>query len=301
MAKAIPNPERSSNGSAQQLLHDFHEERANRHLQIPNGASHLSNLEFWGEENPLASGAEELAAQDPELLKTLGISPAGAVKAAPASEAEAILAENIELREIIAELKAQLKETEQKISAQFADRHKEYEVMLEEKSQIIRDLHLQIQELEQRPPVPVTPKEEELIALSEELERERCQLQQERRTLEEERKQLAEDEEIMTQQMREMEVQMARERADFARQRNELNRIQEEIRRELENIERNGLLNQRLGQLRQRSAELSLSKGSGVHRQTAEGEAAEPGAPPPEAAHRQPEPRRESFLGRLFG
>jgi chromosome segregation ATPase len=301
MAKAIPNPERSTNGTShQQLLHDFHEERANRHLQAANGAPHLSNLEFWGEENPLASGAEELAAQDPELLKTLGISAAGTT-AGPASETDALLAENAELREIIAELKTQVEETEQRVQAQFADRNKEYDQMLEEKSQIIRDLHVKIQELEARPPVPVTPKEEELIALSEELERERCQLQQDRRTLEEERKQLAEDEEIMTQQMREMEVQMARERADFARQRSELNRIQDEIRRELENIERNGLLNQRLGQLRQRSTEVSVAKGSGLYRQAVEAQAAEAGAPP-EAANGQEEPRRrESFLGRLFG
>ncbi len=300
MAKAIPNPERSSNGTNhQQLLHDFHEERAGRRLQPSNGTPHLSNLEFWGEENPLASGAEELAAQDPELLKTLGISPAGAADA-PASEADALLAENVELREIIADLKAQLEGTEQRIGAQFADRNKEYDQLLDEKSQMIRDLHLQIQELEQQPTVPATPKEEELLALSEELERERCQLQQERRALEEERKQFTEDEQIMTQQMREMEVQMARERADFARQRSELNRIQDEIRRELENIERNGLLNQRLGQLRQRSAEVSVAKGSGQYHQAAEGENADPNAP--ETANGQPEPRRrESFLGRLFG
>lgn len=298
MAKAIPNPELTSNGSAhQQLLHNFIEERAGRRCQPSNGAPHVSNLEFWGEENPLASGAEELAAQDPELLRTLGISATGAHGSGPATELEALQAENAELREIIAELKAQLETTEQAVSAQFEERQKEYEQLLEEKSQTIRELHLQVQELEQRPAVPVTPKEEELLALSEELERERCQLQQDRRALEDERKQLAEDEQIMTQQMREMEVQMARERADFARQRNELNRIQEEIRRELENVERNGLLNQRLGQLRQRSAEVSIPRGEGSR---TPGAAGEPQAPPP--AGGQPEsPRRESFLGRLFG
>ncbi len=299
MAKAIPNPELTSNGSAhQQLLHNFIEERAGRRCQPSNGAPHVSNLEFWGEENPLASGAEELAAQDPELLRTLGISATGANGAEPATELEALQVENAELREIIAELKTQLEATEQAVSAQFADRQKDYEQLLEEKSQTIRELHLQVQELEQRSAVPVTPKEEELLALSEELERERCQLQQDRRALEDERKQLAEDEQIMTQQMREMEVQMARERADFARQRSELNRIQEEIRRELENVERNGLLNQRLGQLRQRSAEVSMPRGEAGR--TSPAPAGELQAPPP--ADGQPElRRRESFLGRLFG
>ena len=57
----------------------------------------------------------------------------------------------------------------------------------------------------------------ELLAMSEELERERCQLHQAQRELDDFRKRLSQDEQDMHGQMREVEVQMARERADYAR------------------------------------------------------------------------------------
>ncbi len=143
----------------------------------------------------------------------------------------------------------------------WLERQQEYERLLEEKSELVRTLHFQLKELEEsRPVAKPTPKEEELLAFSEELERERCQLEQDRRQAEELRQRLAEDEQEMLRQMRDMEVQMARERADFARQRTELQRILDDIRRELENIERNGHLNQRLGQLRQRFQDIALAR-----------------------------------------
>jgi hypothetical protein len=147
------------------------------------------------------------------------------------------------------------------LAEHWLERQKEYEVLLEEKSELIRSLHLKIKELEEpRPVTKPTPKEEELLAFSEELERERCQLEQEKRQAEELRQRLSEDEQEMLRQMRDMEVQMARERADFARQRTELQRILDDIRRELDNIERNGHLNQRLGQLRQRFQDVALAR-----------------------------------------
>ena len=63
------------------------------------------------------------------------------------------------------------------------------------------------------------PCEDDLLALSEELERDRRQIQ--------------EDEQALMQQMREMEVSMARERAEMARQRNDMQRLQSEIRHEI--------------------------------------------------------------------
>jgi chromosome segregation ATPase len=144
----------------------------------------------------------------------------------------------------------------------WVDRVKEYESLLEEKSDLIRTLHLKIQELESAKPAPATPKEEELLSFSEELERERCRLQQDKKELEELRQRLTDDEKEMLRQMRDMEVQMARERADFARQRTDLQRILEEIRRELDNVERNGHLNQRLGHLRQRFHDMAISRGA---------------------------------------
>src|SRR5439155_5471579 len=195
----------------------------------------------------------------------------------------------------IAELRQLVDEAATKGEETWAERQKEYESLLDEKTETIRVQAEKIQELENRPPPgPATPKEEELLAMSEELERERCQMQQERRQLEEDRNQLAEDEQTMTQQMRDMEVQMAKERADMARQKTELQRIHDEIRHELEKIERNGQLNQRLGQLRQRYQEVSARTGT-----TGESSGGMQGLPPQAASAPEPDSgpkKRDSSL-----
>jgi hypothetical protein len=294
MAKAIPNPEVPANGTGTKHLPPETADSPGLRGGPRSGSSGYINL--WG------SDPQGLANEDPELLKTLGIQPQGPDDSA---ELEQYRHENAELRSIIAELHDRLEAAQKQEQEGLQDRLKEYEGLLEEKSELIRSLHLKVQELEARPLVPQTPKEEELLALSEELDRERCQLQQDRRQLEEERKQLVEDEELMTKQMRDMEVQMARERADFARQRIELNRLYEEIRRELDNVERNGLLNQRLGQLRERFQDVANGH-SGPRpslRSASSPNLSLPDTPPAENAVPREEPgkRRESFLGRLFG
>lgn len=134
---------------------------------------------------------------------------------------------------------------------------RECESRLREKEELVQALDARNQELEEAAARPPTPKEDELLALSEELERERCRLHQERRELDEFRLRLTQDEQDMQGQMREVEVQMARERADYARRRTELQRMLDEIRRELEKAERIGHLNQRLGQLRERFADFT--------------------------------------------
>jgi hypothetical protein len=177
------------------------------------------------------------------------------------ADVDSLLAENFQLRNAVAELERRVEQASTEGQQSWLDRQREYEVLLEEKSELIRSLHCEIKELaESRPVVKPTPKEEELLAFSEELERERCQLEQEKRQSGELRQRLSEDEQEMLRQMRDMEVQMARERADFARQRTELQRILDDIRRELDNIERNGHLNQRLGQLRQRFQDVALAR-----------------------------------------
>ena len=178
-----------------------------------------------------------------------------------APDVDSLLAENMHLRNVVADLERRVEQSGTEGQQSWLDRQREYEVLLEEKSELIRSLHFKIKELEEsRPVAKPTPKEEELLAFSEELERERCQLEQEKRQAEELRQRLSEDEQEMLRQMRDMEVQMARERADFARQRTELQRILDDIRRELDNIERNGHLNQRLGQLRQRFQDVALAR-----------------------------------------
>ena len=270
MAKAIPNPE------------------PQRPSGSPSGAE-------W--DDPLA---RELAGFPGGSHQ--GLNPGPSAPVGDPLEIEGLRAENTELRSIIAELRQLVDEAATKGEETWAERQKEYETLLDEKTETIRGQAEKIQELENRPPPgPATPKEEELLAMSEELERERCTLQQERRQLEEDRNQLAEDEQTMTQQMREMEVQMAKERADMARQKTELQRIHDEIRHELEKIERNGQLNQRLGQLRQRYQEVSARTGGGG--ETSSG--GMPGLPPAAPAEPDSKPdskkRDSGLLRRFFG
>src|SRR5207245_11338045 len=92
------------------------------------------------------------------------------------------------------------------------------------------------------------PREEELLTLSEELERERRQLQ--------------EDEQSRMEQMRQMEMSMARERAEMARQRNDLQRLHGEIRHELERLERNGALQSKMEELKTRLQDANTRRGA---------------------------------------
>jgi hypothetical protein len=227
------------------------------------------------------------------------------------ADVDSLVAENLHLRNIVSELERRVEQGSTESQQAWLERQKEYEVILEEKSELIRSLHCKIKELEEnRPVAKPTPKEEELLAFSEELERERCQLEQEKRQSEELRQRLTEDEQEMLRQMRDMEVQMARERADFARQRTELQRILDDIRRELDNIERNGHLNQRLGQLRQRFQDVGLARSTTATSSTqgrtsqtpaSSGEPQGNGKPPGEKAESAKGKKDSSVLGRWFG
>lgn len=180
-------------------------------------------------------------------------------------ELDKLQGENDQLRGIIVELRDQLEQATGQSHEVWEEREREFEAMLEEKSEKIRELYLRLQEVEQAGPPAGTaphsngegdadmPSDQELAALSDDLERERCALEQEHRTLEDDRRQLREDEEAMMRQMREMEMQMAKERAELARQRNELQRLHSEIRHELELAQRDAAVNERLRILQRRN------------------------------------------------
>ncbi len=141
-----------------------------------------------------------------------------------------------------------------------------------------------IAEAQRRPHNPgPTPREEELLALSEELERERRQLQ--------------EDEEALMEQMRQMEVSMARERADMARQRNDLQRLQSDIRHELERMERNGALQSKIDSLKNKLQDASTRRGAAPATPLSSPSLPTVTSPPAAATP----PRKDSFMGRLFG
>ncbi len=201
----------------------------------------------------------------------------------PGAKIDQLLTENVELQQKIAKLEQCLKDTSG--TAQFwAEQNKTTEKLLEEKSEVIRELHAKIQQLQSRPTAAV-PQEEELLALGEELEDARRQLQ--------------EDEKALMQQMRDMEIQMSRERAELARQRNELQRLHNEIRHELEVASREATLRDRLQPFQRRHQELLHRKGAEPPR-----EGAPAPAPPPEVLQEAPSQsatKSSGFLRRFLG
>lgn len=247
------------------------------------------------------TGHSDLGAEDVELpgLEVMDEAPAGGGKPRPEAgdllaELHHLRAENVQLRELCAELEQALQEASHEGGGVSEDKAREYEALLDEKSEMIRQLHQQLQEVQaaleekaaapQRPAgVPAT-REEELLALSEELERERRQLQ--------------EDEQALMEQMRQMEVSMARERADMARQRNDLQRLQGEIFHELERLERSGALQSKIESLKTRLQDASSRRGASPGAAAGASGAQPPptAAPPPTAPS-----KKEGLIGRLFG
>ena len=175
-------------------------------------------------------------------------------------ELEQLRQENAQFRQLCVELEQALAEATQAApdSAAVEERFRDYEALLESKDETIRSLHVQLQETQRmleeaackpnaRRSGPV-PREEEMLALSEELERERRQLQ--------------EDEQALMEQMRQMELSMARERAEMARQRNDLQRLAGEIRHDLERLERNGALQTKMDELRAKFQDATSRRGA---------------------------------------
>jgi len=129
--------------------------------------------------------------------------------------------ENERLRQIVEQGRARLIQAERE-AEQWKARELEYERMLEEKSEQIRQMYQQLQlQPKHRPDGPT---EEELIALHQELQRERQMLE--------------EDRAVMDDQFKQMEMQMSRERAEIGRERTEVRRLQAELKRQLDLLER---------------------------------------------------------------
>jgi hypothetical protein len=213
---------------------------------------------------------------------------------ATAEDVDMLRAENAALRCTVDELEKLLEERMQ-LAESLAERQRDQETLLEEKSEVIRELHIKLQECSAAG-IPresaASPREEELLALSEELELER--------------RQLREDEEALTAQMREMEVQMSRERAELARQRNDLQRLHSEIIHELELASRQASLRDRLQPLQRRHQEMLHRKGFEPAREAPPPVPTNPtpaSAPTPVPEVQEPErPKDHSgLLRRLFG
>jgi hypothetical protein len=221
------------------------------------------------------------------------------------SELDQLRLENEQLRGLCTELEQALHESSQHHEAARSaeERLADYEALVEEKNEMIRKLAQQLQEAQEadangRDPEPAAPKvhsgpmprEEELLALSEELERERRQLQ--------------DDEQSLMEQMREMEVGMARERAEISRQRNDIQRLQNDVRTDLEKLARGGANELRINELRSRLHDVSNRRGAAPGQSQASGTFNRAGAAPQQP--QQPAPpaapgKRDSLLGRFFG
>ena len=242
------------------------------------------------DDEELRKQLETLARDNEQLLAALGLKAApGDVP--PATDQVSIEEENRLLRARIADLEKQLAGDKPAGDA-WSEQQKEYEALLEEKSEVIRALHQKIQELREGRASGsghTTPSAED--------PQQRSELEELRAQLEAERDQLRQDEESLMQQMTQMEMTMSRERAEMARQRNELQRLHSDIKHELEMASRDATLRERLVSFQRRHQEFSGRKGNaGSDAATPPTEAQEP------TSVDAPLPKKgEGLLRRLFG
>src|SRR5262249_5366079 len=190
------------------------------------------------------------------LLAAGARSPEGP-PAVEVTEADLLRLENEELRKKVEGLEKQLAARSPAEGAEvWAERQKEYENLLEEKSEVIRALHVSLQDGHPREgparaaghgPGPGAPPQE---------------LQPLKKELDDRRRQLEEDEESLMEQMRQLEMTMCRDRAELARQRAELQRLSNDLRHEIEQAARDAGLRERLIPLQRRHQDLTTRKGS---------------------------------------
>jgi hypothetical protein len=205
-------------------LDDFEEEL--RRLSAVNQEL-LGGFQHQDEECPVATLAPPISADFEEL--------------------ERVRQENAELRLRVEELESLGAGKGEEL---WLERQREYETLLEEKSDVIRGLHQKLQEAEESAiggPAPLTASSVNMSATKLGQAEEILRL---KREMEAQRQQLAQDEDDMMAQMRQMEMTMAKERAEMARQRQEVQRLQAGLAREIENANRDPDLRDRLQNLR---------------------------------------------------
>jgi hypothetical protein len=198
---------------------------------IAHRSAHEDESELQNVDDRLKKEMLRLASINQDLLNSSGVDSKDTINLLEETEELASLrAENAELRAHVAELEQALTND----PTSWSERQKEYEVLLEEKSEVIRSLHLKIQEM-QEDGVARGPAQANL-----------GDAQRLQKELEEQRRQLEEDETVVMQQLREMEMAMSRDRAELARQRNEIQRLHADLNREIEIAARDPALRDRL-------------------------------------------------------
>jgi hypothetical protein len=118
----------------------------------------------------------------------------------------------------------------------WAAKQKEYEAILEEKSEIIRGLHLRLHELQgSAGSLSDVAAHNQTHSLKKQLEEEIAQVKRD-------------EDELMT-RMQQMEKAMSKDRAELTRQRNEIQRLHQELNQEIETASVDPGLRERLGTL----------------------------------------------------
>jgi chromosome segregation ATPase len=207
-----------------------------------------NDVDLFGVDARLHEEMQRLAAINQELLgQTTPESPV-AYNPEESGELARLRKENADLRAQVAELEQALGSSN---DSTWADQQKEYEALLEEKSEVIRSLHLKIQELGERQ-APTVEEETADIDVNK-MKKEMAEL----------RRQLEEDEESLMQQMRQMEMAMSKDRAELARQRSEIQRLHNEVNHEIEIASRDPGLRERLVALQRLQGEITGRKTPG--------------------------------------
>jgi len=215
--------------------------------------------EPWGADTPTNARLGTLNPHEhKELLASLRKEPRGGSRAAQ------LRGENEELRVAIAELRQRIDDATAPQQGSWEEREREFETILEEKSEEIRLLYMQIQEQErtQQEPAEPPPKtadsdDESVNALAEELAQDQARLEEEREQVRTDREQVRADEEDLERRMQEMELQTAKSRSDIVKARNELQRLYNEVRAELEQAKQGGAMSDRVANLEREAQELS--------------------------------------------
>ena len=254
----------------------------------------LGLSEFDEELKRLSAANQELLAEFKQKVadpSDAAITEAATLPPAIAEEIEFLRLENTELRARIDQLEAMGGGKAEKL---WQERQREYEMLLEEKSEVIRSLHQKIQEINESAiggpaPAPSASMSGSRLGQAPGASSVRLGQAEEilrlKRELDEQRKQLEQDEDDMMAQMKQMEITMAKERAEMARQRQEVQRLQADLAHEIEQSGRAPELRERLNNLRR----------------TQEVKPAAAAPPIPASKPKADQQKSSGFFRRLFG
>ena len=249
---------------------------------IAHHSAREADLDMLKVDDRLKAEMLRLAAINQDLLGNLNGDSKDSIDLASEGEELALLrAENAELRERVQELEQAL-EKDATTESSWSERQKEYEALLEEKSEVIRSLHLKMQEHQEGGSAQGPPSGANHGDIG--------RLQKE---LADQRRQLEEDENVVMQQLREMEMAMSKDRAELARQRNEIQRLHNDLNREIEIASRDPGLRDRLIALQRLQGEVTGRKQTPVPPAVTH-----PAEPPPA---KKPSLTTSGLFRRIFG